>query len=422
MSDFKKIGRRELLATIPSLAAVGYLSSTAIGNAANNRENQSKILNEKVNSVGVVVSTHPTRGLYHTSDFESDVQAVQTAYDDMVTNPNLPKTLILDSSARPFEFDGYLDIWQSQCRITGTGGPTIIPAQGYTGPLIQSEIREATKVGEDNLITDVIMDNIWIDGKNQSFGIRLRHLQLSTIHSLHVRSTNGPGLWISDCCIENLFANLILSDNCGSEDYPALLIEPEYVSKTKDIRPRNETINSTQFSGIMIHFPTTDALRISAGPVPIAESRRQRKMQFVGCMFHGHSRQRKPLVTLSEAFENTFIGTQMLIWRDEGTIVQMGEKEAQWPAGITMFSHCIFLGKPESNTTAIKMVNVDTGSPCAAIFGNTFGSSYSGYRLAHAVDWGAQRGKLVSWAGNTVRTSKEAHTGVLPKNADLAPF
>jgi hypothetical protein len=372
---------------------------------------------------GVVVSTHPKRGDYKTADFKSDVEVVQHAYDQMMTNPDLPKTLILDSSMRPFEFDGYLDIWQSKCRITATGGTTIIPKKGYKGPVIQSTIRDETEVGEDRLISNVIMDHILIDGKNECMGIRLRHLQLSTIHHIHVRSTDGPGLWISDSVIENQFSNLILSDNCGNDEYPAMLIEPEYIDSTVKAKGwGNPSVNSTFFSGITIHFPTNDALRVSLGkgPLPIPLSRRQRKMQFVGCFFHGHGRQTKPLVTLSDAFENSIIGTQMLIWKDEGTVIQLGEEGATHPAGMTMISHCVICSKPNSNTVGIKIENVETDTPCLALFGNSFGSSDK--QLAHAVDWGTQKRKKASWGANAISVSKEPHIGVLPEDADVKPF
>ena len=417
--DSQRFQRREFIA-----AAAGAGAAMTLPEAAEAAAIEVEPAQRREALVGVVVSTHSERGDYRTKDFGSDVEAVQRAYDDMMTSPDLPKTLILDSAARPFEFDGFLDLWQSKCRVTSTGGITIVPKKGYKGPVIQSTIRKETKTGEDNLIADVVIDHIWIDGRNECMGIRLRHLQLSTIHDLHVKSTDGPGLWISDCVIENLFSNIVLSDNCGSAEYPALLIEPEFIDLTQEAlktnRFGNPTINSTQFSGIMIHFPTNDALRVSAGPVPITPSRRQRKMQFTGCFFHGNPRQTKPLVTLCEAFENTFVGTQMLIWKDEGVVIQLGEEGAQHPAGITMISHCIICSKPGSNTTGIKVVNVDTGGPCLALFGNAFGSSDQ--RLAHAVDWGAQEGKLASWAANTISTTKEPHVGVLPKNADVPPF
>ena len=419
-----KNSRRNFL----SAAAIGAMAPLSSFANENNRfrhvsadlENH-KIEVEGGSEIGVIVSTHPERGHYRTSDFKSDVEAVQFAYDKMMTDPNLPKTLILDSAKRPFEFDGFLDIWQSKCRITATGGTTIIPKEGYKGPVIQSTIREETEVGEDNLICDVIINHIWIDGKNTCMGIRLRHLQMSTIHDIHIRSTDGPGLWISDSVIENLFSNLILSDNCGSEKYPALLIEPEYMDITQRTNGfGNPTINSTQFSGIMIHFPTNDALRISAGEVPIGLSRRQRKMQFVGCFFHGHPRQTKPLVTLADAYENSFVGTQMLIWKDEGTVIQMREKEAQHPTGITMISHCIICAKPGSNATGIKLVNVEQNTPCLSAFGNSFGSADK--RLGHAVDWGDKEGIYASWGANAISTSKEVHIGIKPKNADILPF
>ena len=424
----KKLNRRNFL---NSAAVVGAtLPLTSIANNFNqNGGHSSKNMNHAISmnsglEPGVMVSTHNKRGNFRASDFNSDVEAVQYAYDYMITEPDMPKTLILDASARPFEFDGFLDIWQSKCRITSTGGTTIVPKKGYKGPVIQSTIRKDTEVGEDGLISNVIINNIWIDGKDECMGIRLRHLQESTIHDIHVRSTDGPGLWISDCVIENLFSNLILSDNCGSEKYPAMLIEPEFIDITREAletkRFGNPTINSTQFSGIMIHFPTNDALRISAGPVPISLSRRQRKMQFVGCFFHGHPRQTKPLVTLSDAYENSFVGTQMLIWKDEGTVIQIGEKGAQHPTGITMISHCIICSKPGSNTTGIKLVNVEENTPCLAAFGNSFGSGDK--RLAHAVDWGSQKEKFASWGANAISTSKEVHVGILPRDADVIPF
>ncbi len=409
-------------------AAIGtFLPVSSFAESAKNYEQlyvsgqKLKINPANQNETGVVVSTHPDKGHYRTADFKSDVEAVQKAYDEMMTNPDLPKTLILDSSKRPFEFDGYLDIWQSSCRITATGGTTIVPKPGYKGPVIQSTIRNETVVGEDNLISNVIINHIWIDGKNECMGIRLRHLQLSTIHDIHIRSTDGPGLWLSDSVIENLFSNLILSDNCGNDEYPAMLIEPEFIEISRKTNGfGNPTINSTQFSGIMIHYPSNDALRVSAGPVPIGITRRQRKMQFTGCFFHGHGRQDKPLVTLSDAYENSFVGTQMLIWKDEGTVIQLGEEDAQHPTGITMISHCIICGKPGSNVTGIKLVNVEENTPCLAAFGNSFGSADQ--RLAHAVDWGNQKNIMASWAANAISTSKEAHIGNLPKNADVLPY
>ena len=371
-------------------------------------------------AAGVVVSTRPGRGDFNTADFETDLAAAQHAYDKMVTTKGLPGTLILDSSGGPFEFDGALEVWQSKCRITGTGGPTVVPAEGYTGALIETSLRKETQRGEDRVISNVIMDNLWLNGRGRSRGMKLRDLQLSTIHDLHVRSTDGPGLWLSDGVIENLFSNLILSDNCGSKEQPALLIEPESEDRPKKLRYGNHTVNSTHFSGIMIHFPTNDALRISAGPAPVRESRRHRKIKFSGCYFHGHGRQNRPLVTLEDAYELAFVGTQMLIWRKEGVIMQLGSQEARWPTGITMISHCLFSAAPGSKATGIRAVKVDTKAPCLAIFGNTFGTLEG--RLAHAVDWGEQKGKKASWAGNAVHVTREPHIGVPPKDADESPF
>lgn len=55
----------------------------------------------------------------------------------------------------------------------------------------------------------------------------------------------------------------------------------------------------------------------------------------------------------------------MLIWKDEGTVIQMGEKGEQNPSGITMISHFIICAKPGSNTTGIKLVNVEQNAPCS---------------------------------------------------------
>ena len=98
------------------------------------------------------------------------------------------------------------------------------------------------------MIADVVIDHIWIDGENRAVGIKLRHLQLSNIHDMHVKNTDGPGLWLSDYCIENIFSNIILSDKCGNDDYPALYISPEntgFIPVGRDIG--NITVNSTYF-------------------------------------------------------------------------------------------------------------------------------------------------------------------------------
>ena len=379
---------------------------------------------QRLDLTGVVVSTCPGRGPYNTDDFASDVAAVQQAYDDMVTRPDLPRTLILDAPGRPFAFNGFLDIWQSSCRITSTGGPTIVPSGDYKGPLVQSGLRRETERGEDDLIHNVVIDNLWLDGRGRAQGIKLRHLQLSTVHSLHIRNTDGPGLWLSDFCIENLFSDLVLSDNGGNDQYPALLIEPEGTlhpdGKDATDAIGNITVNSTRFAGTMIHFPANDALRISAGPAPVGESRRQRKIQFSGCFFHGHGRQTKPLVTLADAYQISFVGTQMLRWTDDGAVMQLGTEDARWPTGITLVSHCFFGGKPRSDVVGIRVENAVTGTPCLAVFGNSFGGDAA--TLAHAVDWGEQEGKTAAWAGNAVNTRGAPHVGTLPKNADIAPF
>lgn len=372
----------------------------------------------------VIVSTSADRGQFRTADFASDSDAVQGAYDEMVSRDDLPRTLVLDAPGRPFELSAPLLIWQSGCRIASTGGPTIVPAPGYTGPLIESEIRPSTERGEDGLICNVVIENLWLDGLNRATGIKLKHIQLSTIHSIHVRNTDGPGLWLSDFCIENLFSDLVLSDECGNEEYPALLIQPESSrhpdggSSEHDIG--NITVNSTGFSGTMIHFPANDALRICAGPAEVSRGRRHRKIRFAGCFFHSHGRATKPLVTLDDAYELSFIGTQMLLWRDEGTVMQLGSPGARWPTGITMVSHCIFGAKADSESVGIHAQNVVTDSPCLAAFGNSFGSDES--RLLHAVDWGAQSGKQASWASNAVNVTGAAHVGDLPSDSDVLPF
>lgn len=377
-----------------------------------------------VPQAGVVVSTDPGRGHYQTDDFVSDLAAVQHAYDAMVTDPHLPRTLMLDAPGRPFAFDGALDIWQSACRVTATGGTTIVPAGDYHGPLIQSGLRAESERGEDDLICNVVLDNLWLDGLGRAMGVKLRHLQLSTIRALHVRNTDGPGLWLSDFCIENLFADLVLSDNCGNDLYPALLIEPEGTchpdGEGATDAVGNITVNSTRFAGTMIHFPTNEARRVSAGPAPVSVSRRHRKIQFDGCFFHSHERATRPLVTLADAYEIAFVGTQMLRWSDAGAVLQLGAPDARWPTGITMISHCNFSGKPGSDVVGIRAERVVTGAPCLAVFGNSFGSDDA--RLGHAVDWGEQPGKSAAWAANAVHTRGTAHVGVLPSDADVLPF
>ena len=423
----KNLNRRHFLSAATAIGASLPLYAFSKDTAQHHNllsmwENQ-KIHLDKGSETGVIVSTHPERGHYRTMDFKSDVEAVQTAYDEMMINPDLPKTLILDSSKRPFEFDGYLDIWQSKCRITATGGTTIVPKKDYKGPLIQSTIRKETEVGEDNLISNVIIDNIWLDGRNQSLGIKLRHIQESTFHSIHVRSTNGPALWLSDCVIENMFSNIILSDNCGSENEPALLIRPENIEITKQKRTGNLTANSTQFSGLLIHFPTNAAIHIDCGGHIKDLGKRQRKIQFVGSMLHGHPRQTKPLVTLSETQEISFVGTQMLTGsKDELTILQMGI-EGELPVGNTLISHCFFYDYGSRNTTGIDVINIDLNAPILSVFGNSFGirNGETGW-LKHAVNWGKQKNKRASWQANLVGTNKEPHIGVMPVSADVLPF
>lgn len=369
--------------------------------------------------LGVVVSNQPGRGDFNVADFESDGAAIQHAYDTMVTTAGMPNTLILDASARPLQMDRPLDVWQSHCRITSTGGPTLVPAEGYTGPLIQSTLREQTDTGEDGCVTDVIMDNLWLNGLNRAIGIKLRNIQLSTIHDIHVRNTDGPGLWLSEGCIENLFSNLILSDRCGNRDEPALLIETEAEKKPRGLD--NITVNSTHFSGVMIHFPDNQALRIARGNADIEKSRRQRKIQFTGCMFHGHGGADKPVVTLSDAHEISFVGTQMLRWTAEGEVIRIGEEGDRWPVGAVMISHCHIVSKPGSTkTVGIKVVNVEENGPSLSIFGNCFGGTDA--RLGHAVDWGPQKNKQAAWGANLVNVRGKAHLGVMPTDADISPF
>jgi hypothetical protein len=370
---------------------------------------------------GVVVSTAKNRGHVYTGDFPSDDVAVQYGYDLSVTDRGFPRTLVLDAAERPFRFAGALDIWQSHCRVTSTGGVTIRPAEGYDGALITSARRPETELGEDDLITDVVLDHIWMNGENRSLGIKLKHIQLSTFHHLHVRNTNGPGLWLSDYCIENLFTDIVLSDECGSVEQPALLLEPEGTDPLPGMENNgNITVNSTRFSGIMIHFPTNACLEVGTGPAEVPIGRRQRKIQFTGCFFHAHGRQTRPLVTLAEAYELAFVGTQMLSWNDAGPVMQIGTLDARYPTGITLVSHCIFGSKPGSDAVGIEVVNADTNGPCLSVFGNSFGSQDR--RLAHAVDWGMQQGKTAAWAANAVFVREEPHIGVRPGQADVSPF
>jgi len=385
----------------------------------------------------ITVSTDPERGDYVVDDETDDAAVVQRAYDDLVADVavDLPLdtpidppqgttgTVVLDPADRQFVFEAPLDIWQSRCRVTATGGPTIIPADGYTGPLVTSGLRPETAVGEDGIITDLVIENLWLNGRGRATGLKLNDIQLSTIGGLHVRNTGGPGLWIADGCIENLFSDIVLSDNCGSFEEPALLIRP--VSESRPDSPSsayrdtvgNITVNSTHFSGVMIHFPTNDALRISSGPTPVAKSRRHRKIQFTGCMFHSHGRAENAVVTIEDAYELAFVGTQMLLWGEEGTCVQLGTEDARWPVGSTTFSHCWFTAKQDSTVAGITCENVDTEITPLQAIGNTFDDC-----LAHAVDWGDQPNKRAAWAGNGVDTHGEAHVGRLPEDADVSPF
>jgi len=370
---------------------------------------------------GVVVSTRSDRGHFHAEDFESDDRAAQHAFDRMVADPALPRTLVLDAPDRPFAFAGPLRVWQSHSRVTSTGGVTVTPAPGYCGPLIETALDpERTERGEDGLVTDVTLDHIMLNGLDRSLGLKLKHVQLSTFHNLHVRRTDGPGLWLADFCIENLFSDLVLSDECGSAKLPALLIEPESNDRPEGLDDiGNITVNSTRLAGIMIHFPTNDCMRIGCGPAEVPAGRRQRKIQFSGCYFHAHPRQTRPLVTIGDAFELAFVGTQMLCWSDQPA-VQLGTEGDRYGAGITLISHCFFGSRPGSESVGIRAVKVETGAPFLCAFGNSFGSADR--RLKHAVDWGPQAGKQAAWAANAVHVADESFVGVPPTNADVLPF
>ena len=365
-----------------------------------------------------VVSTDPGRGDYAPDDPSEDATVVQRAYDEAVAG-STGGTLVLDPADRPFEFDAPLDVWQSGCRVTATGGPTIVPAEGYAGPLLTSGLRPETETGEDGLVSHVVLDAVWLDGHDRATGVKLSQLQLSTVSRLHVRNTDGPGLWLADGCIENLFSDLVLSDFCGSEDRPALLLAPES-ERMSDERIEgpvgNITVNSTHFSGTTVHFPTNEALRVSAGPAPVSKGRRHRKFQFTGCMFHGHGDADGPVATVADTRQAAFVGTQWLLWQDDGVVVRLGSEDARWPTATTTFSHCRFSSKPDSTATGVRCENVEAEVPCLQVVASTF------ERMAHAVDWGGQRDKRASWAGNGVDTTGDAHVGVPPADADVSPF
>jgi hypothetical protein len=382
---------------------------------------EQKSLDNPLPAGGVVVSTRPDRGHFHAADFESDDRAAQQAFDRMVSDPALPRTLVLDAPDRPFAFAGPLRVWQSHSRVTSTGGVTVTPAEGYAGPLIETQLDpQRTERGEDGLLTDVVLDHIWLNGLDRSLGVKLQHVQLSTFHNLHVRRTGGPGLWLSDFCIENLFSDLVLSDGCGSAELPALLIEPESNDRPEGLGDiGNITVNSTRLAGIMIHFPTNDCLRIGCGPAEVSAGRRQRKIQFSGCYFHAHPRQTRPLVTIGDALELAFVGTQMLCWSDHPA-VQLGTDADRYGAGLTMISHCLFGSRPGSESVGIRVVKVDAEAPCLCAFGNSFGSADR--RLKHAVDWGPQPGKKAAWAANAVHVAAEPFVGTAPADADVPPF
>jgi hypothetical protein len=374
----------------------------------------------------VVVSTAPNRGDWFTGDFESPAEAVQHAYDQMVGQKNLPQTLVLDPSGGPFEMDAPLEIWQSQTRVTSSSGVCLVPAEGYCGPLLTTGLRDETRPGEDGLLTNITIDNLHLDGRMRSKGIVLRHVQLSTFRGLHIRNTDGAALRLSDFCIENLFDQLVLSDQTGSATEPTLWIEPENTGifpmggQKRDLG--NITVNSTFFNGIMIHFPNNDALRISSGGASVELCRRHRKIQFNGCFFHGHDRLNKPLITLEDCFELSFVGCQMLLWNTSGTIMRLGEHESQFPTGSVMVSHCTFVGKPGESlqTMAFELRNVETGCGCLSVFGNNIGSNTG--LLGYAADFGNKPETRISWTGNLVQTQNPPFKGVQPENADISPF
>ena len=142
-----------------------------------------------------------------------------------------------------------------------------------------------------------------------------------------------------------------------------------------------------------------------------------------GCYFHGHDRlTARPLITLEDAFELAFVGCQMLIWNTAGSIIRLGEKNSMFPVGPVMISHCHFVGQPSKDTevVAIEIVNVEKNTGVLSAFGNNFGSNDG--RLAHAVNWGDEVGVQAAWSANMVHTTQEAHTGVLPTEADISPF
>ena len=186
-----------------------------------------------------------------------------------------------------------------------------------------------------------------------------------------------------------------------------------------DIGVSNRTVNSTYFSGITIHFPANDCLRISAKPMAEGTCKGHRKMPLNGCFFHCYGRQTRPVVTIADAFQITFIGTQMLGWNEHSAVMQLGTEDAHLPTGITLISHCVFGSKAGNDAAGIHTANVCTDGPCLSAFGNAFGSNN---KLAHAVDWGKQQGKTARWAGNTMNTSGEPFLGTPPAPADLSPF
>ena len=178
----------------------------------------------------------------------------------------------------------------------------------------------------------------------------------------------------------------------------------------------NITVNSTHFSGTTIHFPTNEALHVSAGPAPVSKGRRHRKFQFTGCMFHGHGDAEGPVATVADTRQAAFVGTQWLLWQDDGVVVRLGSEDARWPTATTTFSHCRFSSKPDSTATGVRCENVEAEVPCLQVVASTF------ERMAHAVDWGGQQDKRASWAGNGVETSGAAHVGARPVDADVSPF
>lgn len=181
----------------------------------------------------VVVTNDSDFGDYDTRYFDSDDQAVQTAFDETVRDPERPNRLVLSSVNAPFRFERAVELWQSNVSVLGDHGETIAPAAGNDGYLLRTRIRGGeTEEGPGSHIHDLSVANLSIDGENQASGIETKDVNLSVFGpGIHIENTDGPGLRLSDGTMESQFIGIRASDNCGSFEQPAVSVKPDSASR-----------------------------------------------------------------------------------------------------------------------------------------------------------------------------------------------